>query len=135
MVPLFSPPFSPGPNVINFFVPNLQIFLISQSVCYNMLQRFTRYKNVRHLCRKTIVLNCHRCLIYTGTERMINTDYNFDHQMSTSKSIFGIPTTVYVFQSDYRLQLQITILTTRCLQVEGNFGIPTTVYVFQSILH
>ncbi len=41
---------------------------------------------IRHLCKKTNVLRCHRCLINTGVEKMnINMFENFDHQMPLSK--------------------------------------------------
>jgi hypothetical protein len=29
-------------------------------------------EHVRHYCRKTIVLSCHRCLINSGVEKMNN---------------------------------------------------------------
>jgi hypothetical protein len=54
----------------------------------------------RHLCRKTIVYSCHRCLINTGIEKIeqhLNIDHYFDHQMSLSERKFGLSTTVYVF--------------------------------------
>jgi hypothetical protein len=34
------------------------------------LTRNNRIAYIRHLCRKTAVLNCHRCLINTGVEKM-----------------------------------------------------------------
>jgi hypothetical protein len=41
-----------------------------------------------HLCRKTTVLSCHRCLINTGVknEQDLNIDQNFDHKMSLGQS-------------------------------------------------
>ncbi len=39
---------------------------------------------VRHICRKTTVLSCHRCLINTNEQRL-NKDWSFEHQMSLSK--------------------------------------------------
>jgi len=45
--------------------------------------------HIGHQCRKTTVISYHRCLINTGVEKMeqhLNKDYNFDHQMSLSKS-------------------------------------------------
>ncbi len=48
-----------------------------------------RTTHIRHQCRKTTVLSCHRCLINTDfeiNELHLNIDYNFDHQMSLSKS-------------------------------------------------
>ncbi len=39
--------------------------------------------------QETTVLSCHRCLINTGVEKNeqhLNKDYNFDPQMSLSKS-------------------------------------------------
>jgi hypothetical protein len=44
--------------------------------------------HIRHQCRKTTVLSCHRCLSKTGVEKNeqhLNIDNNFDHQMSVSK--------------------------------------------------
>ncbi len=44
---------------------------------------------IRHQYRKTTVLTCNICLINTGVEKNVqhsNIDYNFDHQMSLSKS-------------------------------------------------
>ncbi len=38
---------------------------------------------------KQLVLSCHRCLIKTGVEKNeqhLKMDFNFDHQMSLSKS-------------------------------------------------
>ncbi len=48
-----------------------------------------RTTHIRHQCRKTTVLTCHGCLFNTGVEKNelhLNIDYNFDHQMSLSKS-------------------------------------------------
>jgi hypothetical protein len=45
--------------------------------------------HIRHQCGKTSDLNCHRCLINTGVEKnklLLNIDFNFDHQMSLTKS-------------------------------------------------
>ncbi len=42
-----------------------------------------------HQCRKTAVLSCHIFLLNSGVEKNaqhLNTDYNFDHHMSLSKS-------------------------------------------------
>jgi hypothetical protein len=51
---------------------------------------FNKSACIRHQCRKTIVLSCHHlCLINTGVEKNelhLNIDYNFDLQMSLSKS-------------------------------------------------
>ncbi len=47
-----------------------------------------RTTHIRHQCKKTIVLICHRCLNNSGVEKMnkiLNIDQNFDHQMSLSK--------------------------------------------------
>ncbi len=44
---------------------------------------------IGHECRKTTVLNCHRCLINTGVEKnelYLNIYFNLFHQMSLSKS-------------------------------------------------
>jgi hypothetical protein len=59
----------------------------------------------RHLCMKTTVLSCRRCLLNTGVEKMNN------------------------------ILILTRILSTRCLQVKGKFWILTTVYDFQSIQH
>ncbi len=51
-----------------------------------------RTARIRHQCRKTIVISCNRCLVYTGVEKMnqhINIDLDFDHQMSLSLSKCG----------------------------------------------
>jgi hypothetical protein len=44
----------------------------------------------QHICRKTTLLSCHRCLINTGVEKIeqhLNIiDLNFDREMSLSKS-------------------------------------------------
>jgi len=47
-----------------------------------------RTVHIRHQCRKPTVLSCHIYLIKTGVknEQHFNMDYNFDHQMSPSKS-------------------------------------------------
>ncbi len=48
-----------------------------------------RTARIRHQCRKTTVLSCHRCLINTGVEKNeqhLNKEYNFDQQMFPSKS-------------------------------------------------
>jgi hypothetical protein len=49
-----------------------------------------RTARIRHQCRKTAVLSCHRCLINTGVEKikMNNIKYrlNFNHEMSLSNS-------------------------------------------------
>ncbi len=48
-----------------------------------------RTAKIRHQCRKTTVLSCHRCLINTGFEKNephLNIDYNFEYMMSPSKS-------------------------------------------------
>ncbi len=48
-----------------------------------------RTVRIRHQYRKKTVLSCHRCLIKTGVEKMnqhLNMDYDFDHQLSLSKS-------------------------------------------------
>jgi hypothetical protein len=42
---------------------------------------------IRHLCRKTITLSCHRCLINTNKQHL-NKDWSFDHQMSLNKRKF-----------------------------------------------
>jgi hypothetical protein len=44
---------------------------------------------IRHRCRKTTVLSCHRCLLNPGVEKNelhLNIDKNFDHPLSLSKS-------------------------------------------------
>ncbi len=44
-----------------------------QSLIYTRHGRFNkgnRRAHIRHLCRKTAVLSCHRCLIDTGVEKM-----------------------------------------------------------------
>jgi hypothetical protein len=48
-----------------------------------------RTEHISHLCKKAALLSCHRCLIKTSVEKNelhLNIDYNFDHQMSLSKS-------------------------------------------------
>jgi hypothetical protein len=35
-------------------------------------EEVNRTARIRHQCRKTIVLSCHRCLINTGIEKMSN---------------------------------------------------------------
>ncbi len=53
---------------------------------------FTNFRNrtahIRHHCRKTTLLSCHRCLIdwCWKNEQHLNIDNNFYHQMSLSKS-------------------------------------------------
>ncbi len=59
-----------------------------------------RTTHVRHLCRKTTFLSCHRCLINTGVEKVNN------------------------------IQILIGVLTTRCLQVKGYVGISTIADIF-----
>ncbi len=50
-------------------------------------KKANRTAHIRHQCRKTTVLSCHRCQINTGVEKNeLNMDLNFDHQMSLSKS-------------------------------------------------
>ncbi len=47
-----------------------------------------RRAHIRHQCRKTTLLGCHRCLINIGVEQNVphyNIDKNFDRQMSLSK--------------------------------------------------
>ncbi len=34
------------------------------------MNKLNRTVHTRHLCRKTVVLSCHRCLINTGVEKM-----------------------------------------------------------------
>ncbi len=44
---------------------------------------------IRHQCMKATVLNCHKCLINTGVEKIelhLNIFNNFEQQMSLSKS-------------------------------------------------
>jgi hypothetical protein len=57
--------------------------------------------HIRHQCRKTAVLSCHRCLINTGVEKM-----NY----------------IYIW---------IRTLITRCLYVRENVGIQMIVYIFK----
>jgi hypothetical protein len=50
---------------------------------------FNTITHIRHQCRKTTGLSCHRYLINTGVEKnelQLNIDENFNHQMSLSKS-------------------------------------------------
>ncbi len=56
---------------------------------------------IRDQCRKTTDLNCHRCLINTGVEKMNN------------------------------IYIQIRTFATRCLYVRVNVGIQTIVYIFK----
>ncbi len=45
--------------------------------------------HIRHQCGKTTVLNCNTCRINTCVEKNelhLNIDYNFDHQLTLSKS-------------------------------------------------
>ncbi len=46
------------------------------TLCFVMLFQsvmlFNRTAHIRHQCRKTSVLNCHRCLINTEVEKMNN---------------------------------------------------------------
>jgi hypothetical protein len=54
-----------------------------------LIWTLNRTEHIRHKYRKTTVLSCHKCLIKTGVEKnekLLNRDYNFDHQMSPSKS-------------------------------------------------
>jgi hypothetical protein len=54
--------------------------------------RFNRTACIRHQCRNTTVLSCHRCLTNTGVEKneqQLNIDSNFDNQVSLSKSKCG----------------------------------------------
>jgi len=76
-------------------------FSIIQKWCYfiglkfnswlkvNCSHPFNRTVCIRHQCRKTAVLSCHRSLIIIGVEKNeqhLNIDWNFDHQMSHGKS-------------------------------------------------
>jgi hypothetical protein len=48
-----------------------------------------RRVGIRHLCKKTVVWSFHQYLINTGVEKnkqQLNIYYNFNHQMSLSKS-------------------------------------------------
>jgi hypothetical protein len=71
---------------------------LEQKICFHL----KRTAHIRHLCRKTTVLSCLRCLINTGIEKM-------------------------------NVEIYISILTSRYLQVKGNFGIPTTVTIFSKL--
>ncbi len=64
-----------------------------------------RRAHIRHQCRKTTVLSCHRCLINTGVEKM-----NY-------------------------IQIQIRALTTICLQVRVNDGIQTLLRIVVLIVY
>ncbi len=43
-----------------------------QNIWQQLLAAFNRAACIRHQCRKTTVLRCHRCLIYNGVEKMNN---------------------------------------------------------------
>ncbi len=49
-----------------------------------------RTEQIRHLCRRTAVLSCYRCLKhwFWKNKQQIVINYNFNHQMSLSKSKF-----------------------------------------------
>ncbi len=49
--------------------------------------RYNTTTHFRHLCMKTNVLSCHRCLKHLcKNEQHLNNDQNFDYQMQLSKS-------------------------------------------------
>ncbi len=47
---------------------------VSQSACVCC----NRATHIRHQCRKTTVLSCHRCLINTGVEKLTTLNYKFE---------------------------------------------------------
>ncbi len=69
--------------------------------CVNELDA-NRTARIRHQCRKTTALSCHRSLINTGVEKM------------------------------NCISIQIRTLTTRCLRVSVNVGIQAKVYTFEN---
>ncbi len=72
----------------NLYIANLECFHntalprtgLSQTGSNVYMLIYNRTVRIRHQCRKTTVLSCHRCLTH------INIDKNFYHQMSLSKS-------------------------------------------------
>ncbi len=67
-------------------VKSKEIFRVQ---CYKTFFFCNRTTLIRHQCKKTTGLSCHRYLINTGVEKNeqhLNIDQNFDHQMSLSKS-------------------------------------------------
>jgi hypothetical protein len=61
----------------------IKIVKKSEKKFTNIVSLFNRTAHIRHLCMKTVVLSCHRCLINTGIEKNehhSNIDYNFDTQ-------------------------------------------------------
>ncbi len=70
----------------------------------------------RHLCGKTTVLSCYKCLINTGVEKNeqhSNLDYSFHHQMSLSKSKRWYSNNCLHF-------LKGPVLLTLCVVLAGN---------------
>ncbi len=96
----------------SFFLHHRHCGQISQSVCQCFHQSVIYYlpvrqelldnrtTRIRHQCRRTAVLICHRCLINTYVEKMNN------------------------------IQIQNRTLATRCLYVRVNVGIQRIVYIF-----
>ncbi len=69
-----------GAETFQYWYPSMQLLFVHP---------YYRTARIRHQCRKAAVLSCHRYLINIGVEKNelpLNTDYNFDHQMSLSKS-------------------------------------------------
>ncbi len=57
-------------NITRVAFPSAKFLL--ENVCdpVSSLQQHNRTAHIRHKCRKTTVLNCHRCLINTVVEKM-----------------------------------------------------------------
>ncbi len=56
---------------------------------------------MRHLCSKTTVLSCHRCLINTVTEKMNNKMRILATRCIQVKENVGIQTTAFIFKAHF----------------------------------
>ncbi len=95
---------------LNYFITLLKMFQLGKGrlAYYKEWEiypnTFTHNRTTcnRHLCRKMTVLSYHRCLINTGVEKINNILIYIiilTARCLSVKGNFGIPTTVFVFQS------------------------------------
>ncbi len=82
--------------IIKIFLP----FLLSSKDTFLFIEKFLLQIDIsgiecnRHLCRKTTVFSCHRCL-----QTLVLEIKNLNHKISLIKSKFCILTFVYILQS------------------------------------
>ncbi len=79
--------------IVSFHQPHS---ILLQTRCWQ-----NRTKRIRHLCRKTAVLSCHKCLMTTSVEKTKTFKYRWDIWPPdvSKKGNFSIPRNVYIFQS------------------------------------